>query len=93
MYCEASDIDVVCNAVCLQIVDLETGIMILKEDMIQERADARREKKHLKQCVVRQIIYDINMRKYSYPTQVACGCFSLRTKKVYSEYSTSLYGM
>jgi len=34
-----------------KIVDLETGIMILKEDMIQERADARREKKHLKQCV------------------------------------------
>ena len=34
-------------------MDLETGIMILKEDMIQERADARREKKHLKQCVVR----------------------------------------
>ena len=35
-----------------QIVDLETQILILKEDMIQERADARQEKKRLKQAVV-----------------------------------------
>ena len=35
-----------------QIVDLETQIVILKEDMIQERADARQEKKRLKQAVV-----------------------------------------
>ncbi|XP_070578236.1 coiled-coil domain-containing protein 175-like isoform X2 [Ptychodera flava] len=34
-----------------KIVDLETGIVILKEDMIQERADARQEKKRLKQAV------------------------------------------
>ncbi|KAJ8044674.1 hypothetical protein HOLleu_07468 [Holothuria leucospilota] len=34
-----------------QIIDLETGIVILKEDMIQERADARQEKKRLKQAV------------------------------------------
>ncbi|XP_072172793.1 coiled-coil domain-containing protein 175-like isoform X2 [Diadema setosum] len=34
-----------------KIVDFETGIVILKEDMIQERADARQEKKRLKQAV------------------------------------------
>ncbi|XP_041469295.1 centromere-associated protein E-like isoform X4 [Lytechinus variegatus] len=34
-----------------KIVDLETGIVILKEDMIQERSDARQEKKRLKQAV------------------------------------------
>ncbi|XP_071832991.1 uncharacterized protein [Apostichopus japonicus] len=34
-----------------KIIDLETGIVILKEDMIQERADARQEKKRLKQAV------------------------------------------
>ncbi len=67
-----TDIDY--DDIFIQIVDLETGIMILKEDMIQERADARREKKHLKQCVVRRL-YDISMRKYSYPNQVACVCF------------------
>ncbi|XP_072025568.1 uncharacterized protein [Amphiura filiformis] len=34
-----------------KIVDLETQVLILKEDMIQERADARQEKKRLKQAV------------------------------------------
>ena len=33
-------------------MDFETQILILKEDMIQERADARQEKKRLKQAVV-----------------------------------------
>ena len=36
----------------MQIVDLEEGIIQLKEDLIQERADARMEKKRLKKAVV-----------------------------------------
>ena len=35
-----------------QIVDLEDGITQLKEDLIQERAEARVEKKRLKKSVV-----------------------------------------
>ena len=38
--------------VLTQIVDLEEGIIQLKEDLIQERADARMEKKRLKKAVV-----------------------------------------
>ena len=33
-------------------MDLEEGILQLKEDLIQERADARHEKKRLKKGVV-----------------------------------------
>lgn len=35
-----------------QIVDLEDGILQLKEDLIQERTQARQEKKKLKEAVV-----------------------------------------
>ena len=36
----------------VQIVDLEDGILQLKEDLIQERTEARQEKKRLKRAVV-----------------------------------------
>lgn len=36
----------------VQIVDLEDSIMQLKEDLVQERADARMEKRRLKKAVV-----------------------------------------
>ena len=39
----------------IQIVDLEDGIVQLKEDLIQERADARMEKKRLKKALVHKI--------------------------------------
>ena len=41
-------------AVFLQIVDLEDGILQLKEDLILERTEARTEKKKLKKAVVSQ---------------------------------------
>lgn len=36
----------------LKIVDIEDGVLQLKEDLIQERADARMEKKRFKKAVV-----------------------------------------
>ena len=39
-----------------QIVDLEDTILQLKEDLIQERADARMEKRRLKKAVVSRVV-------------------------------------
>ena len=46
------DIHSVCPCGVVQIVDLEDGILQLKEDLIQERTEARQEKKRLKRAVV-----------------------------------------
>ena len=46
------DIHGVCPCDVFQIVDLEDGILQLKEDLIQERTEARQEKKRLKRAVV-----------------------------------------
>jgi hypothetical protein len=40
------------NLFRFQIVDLEDGILQLKEDLIQERTEARQEKKRLRRAVV-----------------------------------------
>jgi hypothetical protein len=46
----------------LQILDLEDDIMNLKEDLIQERAEARMEKKRLKKAVVSIAVYLLLLR-------------------------------
>ena len=40
-----------------QIVDLEDGILQLKEDLIHERTEARQEKRQLKKAIVRLVLY------------------------------------